>query len=68
MVHGLFRTGRIAGFEHGASGSAVMGFGVQVVTAFQGIRELAAVYVFECRVARILHFGKAAVVCRCELV
>ena len=36
-----------------------MGFGVQVVTAFQSIRELAAVYVFERRVARILHFGKA---------
>ena len=45
-----------------------MGFGVQVVTAFQGIRELATVYVFEYRVARILHFGKAHMVCRCELV
>lgn len=68
MVRGLFRAGRIAGFEHGASGSAVMGFDVQVVTAFQGIRELATLYVFEYRVARILHFGKAAVVCRYELV
>ena len=68
MVHGLFRACRIAGFEHGASGGAVMGFGVQVVTAFQGIRELAAVYVFECRVARAPHLGKAAVVCRYKLV
>ena len=41
---------------------------LQVVTAFQGIRELAAVYVFACRVARAPHLGKAAVVCRCELV